>query len=74
MREIKMKKEPLYILTYDHGGYILREKQVKPRLKDIMLRMKKYPKLRIGLDYESFTFDEFSRQDPEVVTMINFAL
>ena len=65
-----MKKEPLYILTYDHGGYVLWEKQVKPRLKDIMLWMEKYPKLRIGLDYESFTFDEFSRQDPEVVMMI----
>lgn len=65
-----MSKEPLYILTYDHGGYVLWEKEVKPRLRDIKEWMKKYPKLRIGLDYESFTFDEFMRQDPEVVTMI----
>ena len=65
-----MSKEPLYILTYDHGGYVLWEKEVKPRLKDIKEWMKKYPKLRIGLDYESFTFDEFSRQDPEVVRLI----
>lgn len=65
-----MEKEPLYILTYDHGGYVLWEKQVKPRLRDIFSWMEKYPKLRIGLDYESFTFDEFSRCDPEVVEMI----
>ncbi len=65
-----MKKEPLYILTYDHGGYVLWKDAVKPRLKDIKRWMKQYPKLRIGLDYESFTFDEFSRCDPEVVRMI----
>ena len=65
-----MKKEPLYILTYDHGGYVLWADRVKPRLKDIREWMEKYPRLRIGLDYESFTFDEFMREDPEVVTMI----
>ncbi len=65
-----MKKEPLYILTYDHGGYVLWRDSVKPRLKDIFLWMEKYPRLRIGLDYESFTFDEFMREDPEIVTMI----
>lgn len=60
----------MYILTYDHGGYVLWEKEVKPRLKDLAVWLEKYPKLKIGLDYESFTFDEFSRQDPEVVEMI----
>lgn len=65
-----MEKEPLYILTYDHGGYVLWADRVKPRLKDIREWMEKYPRLRIGLDYESFTFDEFMREDPEVVTMI----
>lgn len=65
-----MNKEPLYILTYDHGGYVLWEKEVKPRLKDIAVWMEKYPRLRIGLDYESFAFDEFDRCDPEVIDMI----
>ncbi len=65
-----MENKPLYILTYDHGGYVLWGDRVKPRLKDIREWMEKYPRLRIGLDYESFTFDEFMRQDPEVVTMI----
>lgn len=65
-----MEQKKMYILTYDHGGYVLWEKAVKPRLRDIAVWLEKYPKLKIGLDYESFTFDEFSRQDPEVVDMI----
>ena len=65
-----MENKKLYILTYDHGGYVLWKDEVKPRLKNIFEWMEKYPKLRIGLDYESFTFDEFSRCDPEVVEMI----
>lgn len=65
-----MKDKKLYLLTYDHGGYVLWKDEVKPRLRDIAVWMEKYPKLKIGLDYESFTFDEFSRCDPEVVDMI----
>lgn len=65
-----MDNKKLYILTYDHGGYVLWKDRVKPRIKEIFEWMEKYPKLRIGLDYESFTFDEFSRCDPEVVSMI----
>ncbi len=65
-----MEKKKLYILTYDHGGYVLWKDRVKPRLRELSEWMEKYPKLRIGLDYESFTFDEFSRCDPEVVEMI----
>ena len=65
-----MEKKKLYILTYDHGGYVLWKDEVKPRLKNIFEWMEKYPKLKIGLDYESFTFDEFSRCDPEIVDMI----
>lgn len=65
-----MNKEPLYILTYEHGGYVLWKDRVKPRIKNLFEWMEKYPRLRIGLDYESFTFDEFSREDPEVVELI----
>ncbi len=65
-----MENKKLYILTYDHGGYVLWKDEVKPRIKNIFEWMEKYPKLRIGLDYESFTFDEFSRCDPEVIEMI----
>lgn len=33
--------------------------------------MEKYPKLKIGLDYESFTFDEFSEKDPELILRLH---
>ncbi len=66
-----MEKKKLYILTYDHGGYVLWKDEVKPRLKRIFDWMEKYPKLKIGLDYESFTFDEFSECDPEIVQMVS---
>ncbi len=64
-----MNNKKLYILSYDHGGYVLWKDAVKPRLKELFEWMEKYPKLRIGLDYESFTFDEFSKFDPEVVEL-----
>lgn len=65
-----MGDKKLYILTYEHGGYVLWKNEVKPRLNTLFEWMKKYPKLRIGLDYESFTFDEFSKEDKEVVELI----
>lgn len=64
-----MENKKLYILTYDHGGYVLWKDEVKPRLLKIFDWLEKYPKLRIGLDYESFTFDEFSKCDKEVVEL-----
>ncbi len=65
-----MNDKKLYILTYDHGGYVLWKDEVKPRLLKMFDWLEKYPTLRIGLDYESFTFDEFSRCDYEVVALI----
>ena len=65
-----MNDKKLYILTYEHGGYVLWKDVVKPRLKTLFEWLEKYPTLKIGLDYESFTFDEFSKEDPEVVELI----
>ncbi len=65
-----MSGKKLYILTYEHGGYVLWKDVVKPRLKTLFEWLEKYPTLKIGLDYESFTFDEFSKEDPEVVELI----
>ena len=62
--------DKLYILTYEHGGYVLWGDWLKPRLKNIADWLEKYPKLRIGLDYESFTFDEYTRCDPEIVETV----
>lgn len=69
-----MKDKPLYILTYDHGGYVLWGNAVKPRLKELVEWMEKYPKLKIGLDYESFTFDEYSKVDTEIMDLIRYLL
>lgn len=60
----------LYILTYEHGGYVLWKDHLKPRLKKMLEWMEKYPKVKIGLDYESFAFDEFSKSDPEIIDLI----
>lgn len=65
-----MQEKKLYLLTYEHGGYVLWKDRVKPRLKEIKKWLEEYPKLKIGLDYESFTFDEFERCDPEVNVLI----
>ncbi len=69
-----MENKPLYILTYDHGGFVLWGNEVKPRLKELVEWMEKYPKLRVGLDYESFTFDEYSKVDPEIMELITYLL
>ncbi len=69
-----MKNKPLYILTYDHGGFVLWGNDVKPRLKELVEWMEKYPKLKVGLDYESFTFDEYSKTDPEIIEIISYLL
>ncbi len=69
-----MKNKYLYILSYDHGGYVLWGNAVKPRLKELVEWMEKYPKLKVGLDYESFTFDEYSKVDPEIMQLIRYLL
>lgn len=66
--------DKLYILTYEHGGYVLWGDWLKPRLKNIDEWLEKYPKLRIGLDYESFTFDEYTKEDPEIVETVSYLL
>lgn len=69
-----MQNKPLYILSYDHGGFVLWGNEVKPRLKELLEWMEEYPKLRVGLDYESFTFDEYSEVDPEIMELITCLL
>lgn len=65
-----VEKKKLYIMTYEHGGYVLWGDHLKPRLKNILRWMEEYPKLKIGLDYESFTFDEYTKVDPEIIDLI----
>lgn len=60
----------LYILTYEHGGYILWKDHLKVRLSNLDKWLEKYPKLKVGLDYEAFTFDEFAKSEPELLKQI----
>ena len=69
-----MSEKNLYILTYDHGGFVLWGDKVSPQLSEAIEWLEKYPKFKIGLDYESFTYDEFAETNPEINAKIAEAL
>ena len=69
-----MDKKPMYLLTYDHGGYILWGDRIEARLDLVMGWLEKYPKLKIGLDYEAFTFDEMARTAPRLFAKVKAML
>lgn len=54
----------LYVLSYDHGGFVLWGKVIEERLVKVRGWLDKYPKFKVGLDYEAFTFDEAERAFP----------
>lgn len=60
----------LYLLSYDHGGYILWGPHFKERIKSAISWLDKYPKFKIGLDNESFAYDKYSEIDPEIIDVI----
>jgi len=62
------KKIPTYMLTYDHGGAILwGTDKFKERLRDGISWLERYPSFKMGLDNEAFVYDEFARQNPEII-------
>ena len=60
-----MSKKPLYLLSYDHGGYVLWGEKLHDRLASAIEWLEKYPCYKTGLDFEAFTFDELGKTDPE---------
>jgi alpha-mannosidase len=60
--------EPLYLLTYDHGGMVLwgRDHFVK-YLHSAVDWLDRYPSFKIGLDNEAYTYDKLAEQDPAVL-------
>ncbi len=60
--------EPLYLLTYDHGGLVLwgRDHFVK-YLRGAVDWLDRYPSFKIGLDNEAYTYDKLAEQDPAVI-------
>src|SRR5512146_2826867 len=63
--------EPLYLLTYDHGGLVLwgRDHFVK-YLHSAVDWLDRYPSFKIGLDNEAYTYDKLVERDPAVIAEI----
>src|SRR5512138_1252587 len=60
--------EPLYLLTYDHGGLVLWGKEhFAERLRDSVSWLDKYPGFKIGLDNEAHTYDVLAEEDPKTL-------
>ncbi|MBQ1956102.1 MAG: hypothetical protein II350_10255 [Clostridia bacterium] len=66
--------KPLYILTYDHGGYVLWGEKIRPQFASAREWLEKYPCYKTGLDFEAFTFDEMERIDPEFNRLVKETL
>lgn len=61
-----MEQKKMYLLSYDHGGYVLWGDKVEDRLHLVTRWLEKYSKFKIGLDYEAFTFDEMEHAAPQI--------
>ncbi len=60
--------EPLYLLTYDHGGLILwGTDQFAERLRNAMSWLDRYPSFKIGLDNEAYLYDALAKRDPKLL-------
>lgn len=67
---MERKETPMYLLTYDHGGYILWGEHFKERLDSAVDWLKKYPSFKLGLDNESFAYDQYAETQPEIIDYI----
>ncbi len=60
--------EPLYLLTYDHGGLVLWGiDHFRKYLQSAMEWLDRYPSFKIGLDNEAYTYDYMSDKAPELL-------
>lgn len=64
------KLGPVYLLTYDHGGYILWGEHFRERLDSAIDWLEKYPSFRLGLDNESFAYDHYASTQPELIAFL----
>lgn len=62
-----MNQKPLYLLSYDHGGYILWGDKFAERLSSAAEWMRKYPKFKFGLDNEAYCYDAYAEECPEIM-------
>jgi hypothetical protein len=60
--------EPIYLLTYDHGGLILWGiPEFVTNLRGAVDWLNRYPGFKIGLDNEAYTYDYLAEHDPAVL-------
>lgn len=67
---MERKNQPMYLLTYDHGGYILWGEHFKERLDSAVDWLEKYPSFKLGLDNESFAYDRYAETQPEIIDYV----
>jgi hypothetical protein len=71
---MQKQRKPMYLLSYDHGGFILWGDQFEEKIDSAVDWLEKYPKFRIGLDNECFAYDEYARSNPAIIAKINDVL
>ncbi|MCJ7813405.1 hypothetical protein MUP95_08855, partial [bacterium] len=60
--------EPMYMLTYDHGGLILwGAEHFRERLRNAIEWLDRYPDFKIGLDNEAQVYDYLVEHEPELI-------
>jgi len=63
--------DPMYMLTYDHGGLILwGTDHFEERLDNAINWLEKYPGFKIGLDNEAYVYDYLAKKQPELLSKI----
>ncbi len=67
-------KKTMYLMSYDHGGYVFWRERFYEKLLEAEQLLRKYPNFKIGLDNESFAYEEFGRTDPKVIEKIKSML
>jgi alpha-mannosidase len=64
-------EEPMYMLTYDHGGLILwGTDHFEERMDNAIEWLEKYPGFKIGLDNEAYVYDYLSEDQPHLLLKI----
>ncbi|MBI4877236.1 MAG: hypothetical protein HY822_21625 [Acidobacteria bacterium] len=63
--------EPMYLLTYDHGGLVLWGiPHFAEKLREAVAWLDRYPGFKIGLDNEAYTYDFLAEHDPKLLAEV----
>ena len=67
---MEQKDLPTYLLTYDHGGYILWGRTFQGTTRQRNRLAGKIPSFKLGLDNESFAYDQYAETQPEIIAFV----